>query len=93
MVTPKKIIIKDLELADEEIARLRKENKELKAQIAEYDDLTEELDYRKREAKRLWWNSKDSASTITKIIDGPITYRKDSTWKWVADGKPPIILC
>jgi chromosome segregation ATPase len=29
MVTPKKIIIKDLELADEEIARLRKENKEL----------------------------------------------------------------
>ena len=53
MVTPKKIIMKDLELADEEIARLRKENKELKAQIAEYDDLTEELDYRKREAKRL----------------------------------------
>lgn len=30
MATPKKIIIKDLELADEEIARLRKENKELR---------------------------------------------------------------
>lgn len=30
MATPKKIIIKDLELADEEIARLRKENKNLK---------------------------------------------------------------
>ena len=29
MVTPKKIIMKDLELADKEIARLRKENKEL----------------------------------------------------------------
>ncbi len=35
MVTPKKIIIKDLELADEEIARLRKENKELKAENKE----------------------------------------------------------
>jgi hypothetical protein len=33
MVTPKKIIIKDLELADEEIARLRKENKELKLKV------------------------------------------------------------
>lgn len=30
MVTPKKIIIQDLELADKEIARLRKENKNLK---------------------------------------------------------------
>lgn len=30
MATPKKIIIKDLELADKEIARLRKENKNLK---------------------------------------------------------------
>lgn len=30
MVTPKKIIIKDLELADKEIARLRKENEELR---------------------------------------------------------------
>ena len=69
MVTPKKIIMKDLELADEEIARLRKENKELKAlkaQIAEYDDLTEELDYRKREAKRLWWNSKEAKKIFNK---------------------------
>ena len=33
MVTPKKIIMKDLELADEEIARLRKENKELKLKV------------------------------------------------------------
>jgi cell division septum initiation protein DivIVA len=33
MTTPKKIIIKDLELADEEIARLRKENKELKEEV------------------------------------------------------------
>ena len=67
MVTPKKIIIKDIELADEEIARLRKENKELKAlkaQIAEYDDLTEELDYRKREAKRLWWNNMNNKQEI-----------------------------
>ena len=67
MVTPKKIIIKDLELADEEITRLRKENKELKAlkaQIAEYDDLTEELDYRKREAKRLWWNNMNNKQEI-----------------------------
>ncbi len=30
MTTPKKIIIQDLELADKEIARLRKENKNLK---------------------------------------------------------------
>ena len=67
MVTPKKIIIKDLELADEEITRLRKENKELKAlkaQIAEYDDLTEELDYRKREDKRLWWNNMNNKQEI-----------------------------
>lgn len=77
----------------QEKAELKAENKELKERIAEYDDLTEELDCRKREAKRLWWNAKDSVSTITKIIDGPITYTKDSTWKWVADGKPPIVLC
>ena len=82
--------VAELEKENEE---LKKENKELKARIAEYDDLTEELDFRKREAKRLWWNAKDSASTITKIIDGPITYTKDSTWKWVADGEPPIVLC
>ena len=36
MVTPKKIIIKDLELADEEIARLRKENKEQKEELNFY---------------------------------------------------------
>lgn len=35
MVTPKKIIMKDLELADKEIARLRKENKELEQAINE----------------------------------------------------------
>lgn len=35
MVTPKKILIKDIELADEENARLRKENKELKAKLEE----------------------------------------------------------
>ena len=40
MVTPKKIIMKDLELADEEIARLRKENKKLKKY---YDRDKEEL--------------------------------------------------
>lgn len=33
MATPKKIIIKDLELADKEIVRLRKENKELKKKV------------------------------------------------------------
>ena len=36
MVTPKKIIVKDLELADEEIARLRKENKKLKEELNFY---------------------------------------------------------
>ena len=36
MTTPKKIIIQDLELADEEIARLRKENKELKQKLEEF---------------------------------------------------------
>jgi chromosome segregation ATPase len=53
MATPKKIIIKDLELADEEIARLRKENKELKEKvdtlelcIKNKDELLEE--YRKK---------------------------------------------
>jgi chromosome segregation ATPase len=53
MVTPKKIIVKDLELADEEIARLRKENKELKKKIGTLelciknkDELLEE--YRKK---------------------------------------------
>ena len=53
MVTPKKIIMKDLELADEEIARLRKENKELKnkidtleLRINNKDELLEE--YRKK---------------------------------------------
>lgn len=87
MTTPKKIIIKDLELADEEIARLRKENKELKKELKKYKHyydrdkeelmescyalkkendemknelaechwLMDEIDYRKREAKRLWW--------------------------------------
>ena len=35
MTTPKKIIMKDLELADEEVARLRKENKELKEKLEE----------------------------------------------------------
>ena len=33
MATPKKIIIQDLELADKEIARLRKENKDLNKYI------------------------------------------------------------
>ena len=53
MVTPKKIIIKDLELADEEIARLRKENNGLKMKIdtlelciKNKDELLEE--YRKK---------------------------------------------
>ena len=53
MVTPKKIIMKDLELADEEIARLRKENKEQKEKIdtlelciKNKDELLEE--YRKK---------------------------------------------
>ena len=53
MVTPKKIIMKDLELADEEITRLRKENKELKNKIntlelciKNKDELLEE--YRKK---------------------------------------------
>ena len=53
MVTPKKIIMKDLELADEEITRLRKENKELKnkidnleLRIKNKDELLEE--YRKK---------------------------------------------
>lgn len=53
MVTPKKIIIKDLELADEEIRRLRKENKELQEKIdtlelciKNKDELLEE--YRKK---------------------------------------------
>lgn len=36
MVTPKKILIQDLELADEEIRRLRKENKNLKEIIELY---------------------------------------------------------
>ena len=36
MTTPKKIIIKDLELADEEIVRLRKENKEQKEELNFY---------------------------------------------------------
>lgn len=40
MSTPKKIVIQDLELADEEIARLRKENKKLKKY---YDRDKEEL--------------------------------------------------
>lgn len=44
MVTPKKIIIKDLELADEEIVRLRKENKELKAYKSLYILLKERRD-------------------------------------------------
>lgn len=38
MVTPKKIIIQDLELADKEIARLRKENKLLKARNEELNE-------------------------------------------------------
>ena len=53
MVTPKKIIMKDLELADEEIARLRKENNGLKMKIdtlelciKNKDELLEE--YRKK---------------------------------------------
>lgn len=53
MTTPKKIIMQDLELADEEIARLRKENKELKMKIdtlelciKNKDELLEE--YRKK---------------------------------------------
>ena len=44
MVTPKKIIMKELELADEEIARLRKENKELKAYKSLYILLKERRD-------------------------------------------------
>ena len=30
---------------------------------------------------------------ITAIEDWPITYRKDSNWKLVADREPPIVLC
>ena len=30
---------------------------------------------------------------ITTIEDWPITYRKDSNWKLVADREPPIVLC
>ena len=35
------------------IAELEKENKRLKEDLAECDDLREELDFRKRETKRL----------------------------------------
>ena len=37
MVTPKNIIIQDLELADKEIARLREENRKLKLHIEAKD--------------------------------------------------------
>ena len=50
--------------ADKRISELERENYELKERIAEYDDLTEELDYRKREAKRLWWNNMNNKQEI-----------------------------
>lgn len=57
MVTPKKIIMKDLELADEEIARLRKENKELKKDkgllLSDYEWLLEDKRELEKENKEL----------------------------------------
>ena len=58
------ISVYELQRLEEENENLREENKELKERIAEYDDLTEELDYRKREDKRLWWNNMNNKQEI-----------------------------
>lgn len=51
MTTPKKIIIQNLELADKEIARLRKENKELKNELMEDMKYEEKLEKENKELK------------------------------------------
>lgn len=66
MVTPKKIIMKDLELADEEIARLMEENKMLKKYkdkdvldiIRWSEKLREENEELKRKNKNLFYEIK-----------------------------------
>jgi len=72
MATPKKIIIKDLELADEEIARLRKENEELREHkenlIRADKKKTEYIDKLEKENKRLKARNRALESRLEKAL-------------------------
>jgi len=72
MTTPKKIIIKDLELADEEIARLRKENKELKEEVKKRKMVADEnwtgYDMLEEENKKLKEYNKTQSEVINNVF-------------------------
>jgi predicted translin family RNA/ssDNA-binding protein len=56
--------------------------------------LKKKLSKREQWEYRYFWNDgEQDIYEITSIKDWPITYRKDSTWKWVADWEPPYVLC
>lgn len=63
---------------------LEEENKKLKAKLSK----REQWEYR-----YFWNDGEQDIYEITSIKDWPITYSKDSTWKWVADWEPPYVLC
>jgi regulator of replication initiation timing len=71
MVTPKKIIIKDLELADEEIARLRKEHKKLKEDLNFYyksaKQFREDKDVLMKENEELEEENKELKDKLDKL--------------------------
>jgi hypothetical protein len=67
-----------------QLTQLEEENKKLK----------EKLSKREQWEYRYFWNDgEQDIYEITSIKDWPITYRKDSTWKWVPDWEPPYVLC
>ena len=68
----------------EEYMKLKRENEKLK----------EKLSKREQWEYRYFWNDgEQDIYEITSIKDWPITYTKDSTWRWVADWEPPYVLC
>lgn len=76
MVTPKKIIMKDLELADKEIARLRKENKELENKLM----LTEnDRDEREVKARDMMKENKELKNKLEEA-DKYVVLQKIRNW-------------
>lgn len=87
MATPKKIIAQDLELADEEIARLRKENKRQKDDNKLLIETNERLKERNRELFDENKELKNKCEHLTKIITyimerEDICYIDDGEYWW-----------
>ena len=73
MVTPKKILIQDLELADKEIERLREENRKLKLHIEAkdkaYTALLKDYEELKEDNKRLRAEIEEWLNAVRKSLE------------------------